>query len=498
MNARVARSSALNLADHCVKFIAVFLLTPVLADSLGDRLYGVWLLVMAFFSYYTFLDAGMNLAGVRYLARENARAGSNSRAGDVIATCTAIFRKIALVSVVLTVIGIAAAALFFDSPAMVAQVRWVIAIYGVGLALRFWMMVYPIILKSSVAYGAIAGTSVVRTVVQTALSLWCLHQGYGIVALAIVMGCCDIAQQLAVTFAALRLLKQKGSPDGSATAELRRELIAYSAKSFATRLAINLKDRIDPFVVAGVAGAMIVPQFAVGSRFLGIARDLVNALFGGQLLASFSATEEGEGRGSLRENFLFTLRLSAAVAALFGVGMAMLGPVFIERWMGERFAPSAEVLLVLVVPYCLFLMQYPALGMLFSVDKHASLGRAAWIGSAINLVLSIALGIQFGLMGVVWATVVDLALVYGLLLPRLASSAVEVSIGRYLRVLASGAGMVLIPAVVYWIALRGFIRPDYLNIFLLAVGLTLVAAGAVWFGGLTRRGRGCSVEEDQR
>ena len=166
----------------------------------------------------------------------------------------------------------------------------------------------------------------------------------------------------------------------------------------------------------------------------------------------------------------------------------MFGPAFIERWMGAGFAQSGEILLVLVVPYCLFLIQYPGLGLMFSIDAHRTLAKVAWGGSVLNLVLSIVLGIQFGLMGVVWATVVDLALVYGVLFPVALTRAVGIPLGQYLGTVVWGAAQVVLPAAVYYLLVRGHIEPDYLNLALLSGGLGLIYLAVLRFTGALSRG----------
>ncbi len=478
MNRRLAKSSLLNVLDHVVKFAAVFFVTPALASGLGEHLYGVWLLVMAFFSYYTFLDAGMGLAGVRYLAREMGKSTEETRFGDVVVTCQRIFRRIAVLSVFLTMLGLLGASLFVSDLTLRSQVWMVLGVCGTGVAVRFWLMMGPVLLKSRVDYAPIVWVSVVRTAAQAALTLWCLHQGWGLVGLAWVLGSCDVLQQVAVHAWAHR----KTVPRGQWTRPLQRELWAYSMKTFVARLGINLKDKIDPFVVGALAGSIAVPQLVVGTRFLGIARDLVNALFGGPFLASFSRTEAADGRAKVRSDLFRALGWSAPFATLLGLGMGMLGPAFMERWMGPGFAQAGHVLELLVIPYVLFLMQYPAFGMMFAVGEHGALGRAAWWGSGVNLSLSILLGWWFGLMGVVWATVIDLTLIYGGVFPILVVRVVGGSVRTYLWALIRSTSMVLLPGLLYWRLVRDQIRPDYGAVWVLGMGLVGVVGLVTMLG----------------
>ena len=137
-----------------------------------------------------------------------------------------------------------------------------------------------------------------------------------------------------------------------------RRLLRYSMTSFGMRLSVTLKDRIDPYLIGGMLGAAFVPLYSIGTRFLFMAGDIINALFGGQFLAAFSRLE-GAGDGNrMREKFLVSLRLCGAVSAFIAAMLAIQAGVFISRWLGDGFGDSYQVLLIVVFPYALFMMQY--------------------------------------------------------------------------------------------------------------------------------------------
>ena len=193
--------------------------------------------------------------------------------------------------------------------------------------------------------------------------------------------------------------------------DLGRRLIRYSMTSFGMRLSVTLKDRIDPYLIGGMLGAAFVPLYSIGTRFLFMAGDVINALFGGQFLAAFSRMEGAGDQVKMRGRFLVSLRICGSAATFICAVLAIQAGVFIERWLGEGFGQSYEVLLIIVFPYALFMMQYPSFSLISSMNKHSYVTRITALGSVVNIALSIILGIYFGFRGIAWATAVDLGVV---------------------------------------------------------------------------------------
>ena len=127
---RLLGSSTLNVVEHGVRFVAMFLVTPILITGLGEQQYGVWLLLMTFFSYYSLLDLGLGIGSVRFMAK--AMGDASADVAMVVATCRRFFRRIALVSGLVTIVGIASIPLFFKASGNALNAQLVIAILRSG------------------------------------------------------------------------------------------------------------------------------------------------------------------------------------------------------------------------------------------------------------------------------------------------------------------------------------------------------------------------------
>ncbi len=465
LNAKLLSSSTLNMVEHGVKFVAMFLVTPVLIVGLGADQYGVWLLLMTFFSYYSLLDLGVGIASVRFMAR--AMGGDGADVAVVVVTCRKFFRRVAFISLLVTFSAFAAISVVFESSGNALSARLVVGICGVGIFLRFLLMINQVILKSQLCYGAIAIVSIARVIVQSVLVVSFVNAGYGLVALAVAVAACDVAQQFAQCFFARAYVKKIDFSSAVNDGAFGRRLLRYSMSSFGMRLSVTLKDRIDPYLVGGMLGASFVPLYSIGTRFLFMAGDVINALFGGQFLAAFSRLEGSGDQDAMRGKFLVSLRLCGAVAAFIAAVLAIQSGVFISRWLGSGFKESYEVLLIIVFPYALFMMQYPSFSIISSMNKHSHVTRITALGSFINVALSCALGIYFGFRGVAWATAIDLGVVYLILFPRVVCLQTGVSGDRYFRSLIRGVAPIAIGMYLFYLVCRGWLEPCYPRIVLL-------------------------------
>ena len=482
----------LNMAEHVVKFVAMFLVTPVLITGLGAEQYGLWLLLMTFFSYYGLLDLGIGIASVRFLAR--AIGNPEDDVASVAFTCRSFFRRISLASVVLSLVAIAFVQLVFGASENTFNAQLIVAVCGFGIAIRFLLMICQVALKSHLHYGVIALASIGRVILQSALVVVCLREGHGVVVIAVVVSVCDLLQQFVQYFFARPLLRHMKSGSSAKNSELGRRLIRYSLTSFGMRLSITLKDRIDPYLVGGILGVAMVPLYSIGTRFLFLAGDVINALFGGQFLAAFSRMDGSGNQDAMRAKFLSSLRCCAAVAAFISSALVIQGRVFIERWIGDGFSGAYDVLLIVAFPYALFMMQYPSFSLISSMNKQSHVTRIATLGSIINIALSVTLGIFFGVKGVAWGTAIDLCIVYLILFPRTVCMQTDIPGWSYLRALYRGAFPVFAGMYVCYVLSYDWIAPSYLRILMFGVlhfacfcfifwGLVLTAGERAWVKG---------------
>jgi O-antigen/teichoic acid export membrane protein len=155
--------------------------------------------------------------------------------------------------------------------------------------------------------------------------------------------------------------------------------------------------------------------------------------------------------------------------------LAFFGEVFFKRWMGEDFGHAHEVMLILVIPYGLRFMQYPAHSLLYTLDKQKWLVWANFIGGIVTVVFALLLGPRLGINGVVIGTAIEMSAFYLLVMPWLVQECTGIHPATYLfgTVLLPGMVSLALPSAFACWALT-WLTPDYGQLILGGLGYSLV------------------------
>jgi len=479
---KVVRGSTLNLLDHAARVGSMLVVTPFLVKQLGMEGYGIWLVLTAAISFLGLLDGGITLSGTRYLARALGR-NDLAEATRVAGTLHWLYRRVGLVCLGATGLLVLAVPWLVRDPEWQKAARLVLLALGIGMALRFFLRLHLVILKSHLRYDLIVAASLAKILVQTGLILWLLTLGHGLVVLALAQIASDLLDQCLVVFFARRT---RTVVEARPCRQLLPEILRFSGLAFLNTTGQHLRSRIDPFVLTAFVGVASVPIYNMGLRLATLFADLVNSVMGGTLLAGFSQVEGREGVEGLRRKFLLSLRFSLPLALLGGAGLATLGPAFLVRWLGPEFEDSGQVLRLLVLPYTLWLMQFPSGSLFLSLNRHHQITRLTFIAGLFNAVLSAVLASRMGFYGVVWATFADMTLFYGLAVPLLVSRLLNLSLVEYWRrLLVPALQLGLVLALASRLA-APWTQPDYLSLAMAGLILGAAFAAACWFLLLTQ------------
>ncbi|MDF1852676.1 MAG: oligosaccharide flippase family protein [Verrucomicrobiales bacterium] len=479
---KLARSSSFSLLDQAVKLGFLFVTTPLMVSRLGEENYGTWLLALAIVAYFRLLDLGLSFSGARFLGRALG-AKNRDEVEDLLHTLHRLFVGIGLLVVTLAALAAFVMPIFFEDPAMGKMMRILIGGFGLATAIRFFTRIFEVILKSHVRYDLISIASFLKVTIQGSLIIFFLLQGYGLFALLVIYLVSDLLDQLLLFVFARRLETISPIPSGQRTIDRKQlpELLKYSATAVAASTGQSLRGGVDPLIIAPVSGVAMVPVYGIGARFLSVFTDIINAIFGGSFVAAFSQVHGRNDTDLLERSFLTSIRYCAAIAALGGCALLFYGPAFIQRWVGEGFADSGKVLVILTFPTVCALAQYPIWSFFYSQNKQALLAYLTLGGGVFNLLLSLILAQQIGFFGVVWATFVEMILAYALLVPWMVTRVSAIPIGKYLSAILSPVLKVAAFSLLYFLLIYNQIAPDYFRLLLLGMGHLVFLLPIFWF-----------------
>jgi O-antigen/teichoic acid export membrane protein len=476
---KLIRGSSVTLLEHVVKIAAMFVTTPLMVVHLGKEAYGTWIVALTIIGYLRLFDLGVSFSGNRFLARALG-AGDEAQYHHLVDSLIYLYQRIALLALATTLLLSLALPPFLPDESFLGATRWLVLGLGLTTALRFWTRIYEVVLKSHLRYDQIGLATLAKTIVQALLVIVALKQGRGLNSLLLVYVLSDVLDQVLLVVFSRRILPVGVLPRFKRPGDLPA-LARYSVSAVMATLGNQLRQGVDPLVIGHFSGLAQVSSYSIGSRFLTLFTDLVNAAFGGNFVAAFSQLDGRNDPASLTRNFLTTLKFSSTVAVFGGAAIAIFGPTFIARWVGPTFTDATRVLLLLSAPTTLMLMQYPVWGFFYSQNRQHWLAFTALAGGAFNLIFSIALVLQIGFIGVVWATVVELTLAFGIIVPVLVSRFCKIPIHRYYWDLLRPVLPYLLYAWAFHSLATFVLVPEYPRLILLGLVYCAGAVPLFWF-----------------
>lgn len=456
------RGSTANLIDHATKIGAVFYLTPLMVRSLQTEGYGVWLLAMNVLGYFLLLDLGVSFASIRQYAAALG-AGDAARQQAILDVSSKFFRWIGAVMVVLTAIFTPLMPWIAPSSLPSSEVMVPLAVCGAMTAFRFFFRMPLVQLRAQVRYDLLALCSIGKTLMQLVLMTIALTGGHGLAGAAVAYAASDGVELLLQILCARR---RSTDPVEKLAAEdhkrVARDLFVYSRSILMVNVGESLRLLVNPVLVSRLAGVSQVPVYSVGMRLITILEDVINSLFGGQVLAAFSQLHGAGKAESLERQFRRVTALTASFSAWAMAGVVCFGRPFFQRWLGPDFGQSYELLLILALPYAFRFMQYPAHSLLYAINKQQWLMRIVLAGGLTSIVLSVPLGMAFGLRGVVMGAALETLLMYTVVMPWLVSRVSNLNAVAYLIrdvLLPAIKGAALPTLFMVWAMPR--LQPDY-------------------------------------
>lgn len=474
---KLIRGSSANLLDHVVKIAAVFYTTPLMLQSLTAEGYGSWLLAMNVIGYFLMLDFGVSFASTRYFAMA-VGSGDQKEQGAVVQVTRRFFQMVGLAILLLTFICLPVMPWLASSKFSTLEVTAPLAICGAVTALRFALRMPLILLRANVRYDLLAWSSIIRTGFQVAMMTYALKSGKGLLGAAAAHACGDLIELAAQWFFARQLPHQPPHLHSSeGLKSTRRKLFSYSSSVTLAMIGDCLRLQVNPILISRTCGVAEVPVYSIGVRLITMLEDVINALFGGQILAAFSQLHGAEKQEALRSQFKRVTALTSAFSAWAVGGVAIFGHAFFIRWMGPDFGRAHDVMLILAVPYALRFMQYPVFSLLYTLNLQRPLIWINLAGGLVAVVLALCLAPSFGLNGIVFGTAFEMTVIHLFVLPALVRRGAGIHPLDFLlnSVLWPGLRALALPAL-FAVGVRPWITPDYGQLFLCGAGYTLVFA----------------------
>jgi len=464
-----------------------FFLTPFVIHHLGDRMYGLWVLVGTFIGYYGLLDLGLGNAITRYVARALGK-GDREECGTVFSTALQLYICLGVVVVALSAVFAFLSSFLAHSQQDAALFWKVILILGFSVAFSFPANVYAGLLGAELRQDCMALTEILTQLLRTSLIIAVLMGGGKVLALAWVTFLCNVprmASYVALTRRQFPWLRYRPQPW---IGKWTKTLMSYGAFASISTVSDQLRVNADAFVVTAYVGLAAVTHFRIAGFMASCFVNLMIAVVGG-IQPWFSRMEGMGNHQAIRGTLLFATKLSISVASFVGFALVAWGKPFIQRWMGSSYLDAYPCLVVLSLGYVIALGQSPSRLLLYGISKHKIFALINSVDGIANLGLSIWLARTLGIFGVALGTFIPTLVIKLTVQPLYVCHVSGTPFIQYLRELVRSlllAGLALVVPVV--ISVR-FVTATYTNLAVVGSVSLICYAVVTYFLQFTRQQR---------
>lgn len=453
-----------------------FLMSPFLVRHLGDSVYGVWVLVGSLVGYLGLLDFGITPSIVKYIAEYRAL-GDQRAINRLVTTSLAIYTAIGALALALSAVLALLFNHIFATPLPSAIVAVVVLVTGLNLAITFPAAVFVGVVRGYQRYDLESKITTLTIIVRSLLLVIFIWNGYGILALVFVSFAFDMLRLAYLVRKAYNLNPAIAIRREFFDAAERRKLFGYSAYAFLMVVGKKLIFYTDAIVIAIFMPVAAVTLYSIASRLVTYLLQVSETL--GVLTPTASDMGARDDQTAIKEMLVistkYLLLLALPVACVFFV----LGDIFISLWMGNAYASSAPLLMILTVAVLAHLLEMPAHTVLLGVGKHKVVALFTLAQAVANIVLSLLLVRPYGLLGVALGTTIPIVCFTAVAIVVYFRHYLRLSLADYLRRSMPLPIVLQAPFVALLLLMKVYAAPASLIVFFGEVSVALVIYAAL-------------------
>jgi len=429
------RNIIANWVGYGAKLVVSFFLAPFVIHSLGDTVYGVWTLLISLTGYMGLLEVGVMTSTARHINFYIARNDPESLS-KVVCTSLGFYCGVsALIAVSALVLNLLLNKIFRNiPPSLLDEAGPILFILAINVFLGFISAVFRQLLAARDRFDLINLITLAVLIISTFGTVIVLKAGHGITYLAVVQ---TFASGIASVLLILFSLKWGPNVDfGLRYLNLGtfKELTKFGAFAFIADIGAQLIFYTDSLVIGIFLGAAAVTIYGISTMLIENGRVLIKQVRN-VLSPDLLKTGGLDNLGHIKSLVIKGTNLLMFFAVPLLVGFIVLGKEFICLWMGNEYARSYPVLVILSIS------QFGAIAALCCVISLMGLNKVRILASVSlgeglgNLFLSIILVKLFklGIMGVAIGTLVPMLFLSSMVVPIVACRTIKLRVSTFLK-----------------------------------------------------------------
>ncbi|MBN1346199.1 MAG: oligosaccharide flippase family protein [Phycisphaerae bacterium] len=489
----MTRSVLANWIGYVVVLVWGFVVPRLIDTYRGPVALGLWDFGWSLLVYIDLLSIGVVSAVNRYVARY--RAVSDWGALNATVNSSLVLLSLSfLLGIVATVAFVLLVPWLLPdvSGAQVVTAQWVVTLLAASATLRLLFGVFNGVITGFERFDLL---NVIRGGGDALVfvgSIILLVKGLGVAALAgLVLGM-EVVTDVARYVVARRVCRSLRISPRLARREVVRELVGFGGKTVLQSMARSGLYQLNSILVAYFLGPATLAVYSrqrslvlQGMRFL--------KQYSQVFIPTSSWLHARSDEKALRELLIDTSRYGFYISLPITALLVIMGGPLLDLWMGADYR-APLVLGVLALGHALSLPQQGVFSVLMGMGRHGLASLMELGGAVVGIGLGfLALGpLGWGMVGAAAAVAVPVSLVGGVLLPMYGCWLLGMPLGRYVKSVAVGPMLAIVPFAGCLLLAR-HLRPEAplasLGIGVLSGGVVLAGVYWIWVVPMALRAR---------
>jgi O-antigen/teichoic acid export membrane protein len=396
-----------NYIHLIIKIIVSLILVRIMFLGMGQENYGFWALLWSIFGYSVLLEFGLGVT-IQKKSAEFMAAGEINKISSLFSTYLLVYFIISLIIITTTVL----LSFHLDTLFVIAdkhkleEYRLALLIFGIGSAISFSLGFADEILRG---FHLLRIRNHINTVfiLLNALLLWqCVVWEQPIYIYALVA----VSVQALNNLSFFIVLKRKIS-----NLEISLKLVDFSEVKGSMKFSLSaylvmfsniIIFRTDQIIISVIAGVTFAGFYQIAARISELFRQFATQ-FHESLSTKAALLHKDHDKDELSQLLIHSNKLISAIATLLFIPAYILIEPLLFQWLDLKDTVTIDVAKILLISmYVLVVFRSSMVNILLMNDQHTQLMKVGLLEALINVILSIILVHQYGMIGAAIGTLI--------------------------------------------------------------------------------------------
>lgn len=425
----VLKSSGFRVMQTLVMVVIGFAMMPFLISTLGEDLYGLWVVIGSIVGTYYLLDLGFSQAVTRYVAKY-IHQGNTEAANRIINTALVLYTLLGflvlLISIVAAIFGVDA---LMGESRNISLAQTLLIILGLTLAIDFPAKSFPGIVSAYMRYDFVALVRTSKAILDALLIYIFLSNGFGLVAMAVITMVTGLISTGVYVRFTNSLFKELTFERSLVNVGTFKDIFHFSKWVFISDISTLLRSKMDIWFIAFFQSSAVLTVYYVPVRLIEYALQVLTQATGitGPIFTEYYARNE---IAKLHRSLSVFLKINVMFGAILLSGFVLIGEGFIRLWMGESFSyqDAYLVLVILALGRVAAYFSAPLQSLLMTFNRHSISAWVALLETLMSGLMMLVLVPKYGIFGAAVSITVPTILGRAIIVPALTAKLLEIDI----------------------------------------------------------------------